>query len=674
MSQPQIWSAAARRNDALLTLLLVLHMGFTWWAHPQLSTVMATEFCLVGLLLLYRSVSQMGAGAARQVTSLVGNGHQPRWFAWLLGGALVINLVVAYRVPSGLALVFHMVLTYATLFALGFLSLDTRVKTGLWLLMTVMLNNALAIPRHVNEQYPLATPGLLMATAVMFMFLSFTNRQAFAKPMGEVARTAPGGGRALVAMALLLGVTGALALPLALVKVSLTSVVFPSLGGLPAISTSSEPVMYATFTGPAPEKPYWRQYIPYAYTQGDGNWSVSLGNQDTNSPAIEDLTGTLFSDEVKDNGGLKYVYLKKNHTLDAIATFLDGRTGRMEEVAEQVTRNEAYDRFKQVRYRPFTASDDAAYLSIPLVADKPLSKVDMGGAVVLMPKTLALVNNWKREGLTEEQFVARTLEYFSQNLAYHFDHQSMDPERNGVDYFLFEEKKGVCRHFANAFALMMRMYGIRSRIVGGYSGGEFDEETNTWTVRKRDAHVWVEVWLESQQQWVSIDPTAVVPVEKGVPKDGRGLFRSWFDFKSKDNRSLEDVEKGMQTFSTAGEVGPSWKLPLLPLVLLGLLGLLVWALPRARRAWVERPVIAAEQRQWDLLIQALLKKGVRIQPHQGPATIGRLFAPSLPAEDRVRWMETVRAFEQWKFGQVHTPGLARDLANWRRQIERKQKA
>ena len=84
--------------------------------------------------------------------------------------------------------------------------------------------------------------------------------------------------------------------------------------------------------------------------------------------------------------------------------------------------------------------------------------------------------------------------------------------------------------------------------------------------------------------------------------------------------------------------------------------------------------MAAEQRQWDLLIHALLKKGVRIQPHQGPATIGRLFAPSLPAEDRVRWMETVRAFEQWKFGQVHTPGLARDLANWRRQIERKQKA
>ena len=39
----------------------------------------------------------------------------------------------------------------------------------------------------------------------------------------------------------------------------------------------------------------------------------------------------------------------------------------------------------------------------------------------------------------------------------------MDPKKNRVDYFLFEEKKGVGRHFANAFAMIMRMGGVRSR-------------------------------------------------------------------------------------------------------------------------------------------------------------------------------------------------------------------
>jgi hypothetical protein len=312
-------------------------------------------------------------------------------------------------------------------------------------------------------------------------------------------------------------------------------------------------------------------------------------------------------------------------------------------------------------------------LSIPDF-DRPntFQSVSLDGAKERMPKTWALVQGWKKEGLSDVQLANRALDYFKANLAYHFDHQSMDPEKNRVDYFLFEDKKGVCRHFANAFAMMMRMGGVRSRVVGGYMGGQFDELTNTWTVRARDAHAWTEIWLEGRG-WVRVDPTAVVPVEKGVPQDSKSWLSSWFSGQSKSSAKIG------QQFSTSGEaneekgvglpaLGP-WSRP----VMVGILGLMAlatlvlwWRFARLRH---HATAVPPEQRQWDKLMAVLRGKGVKLQPSQGPATIGKLFAPSLPAQERAAWLETVRAYEQWKFGQVASPGLSKALARWRKAIK-----
>lgn len=47
-----------------------------------------------------------------------------------------------------------------------------------------------------------------------------------------------------------------------------------------------------------------------------------------------------------------------------------------------------------------------------------------------------------------------------------------------VEYFLFENQKGYCVHFASAAVLMYRMYGIPSRYVSGYaiSPAEFEQQ------------------------------------------------------------------------------------------------------------------------------------------------------------------------------------------------------
>ncbi|MBW8190594.1 transglutaminaseTgpA domain-containing protein [Neiella marina] len=84
---------------------------------------------------------------------------------------------------------------------------------------------------------------------------------------------------------------------------------------------------------------------------------------------------------------------------------------------------------------------------------------------------------------------------------------------NAVDEFWFQHKAGFCAHYASAFALMLRVVGIPSRVVGGYQGGEWDEQANYLQVRQYDAHAWVEYW-QPDAGWIRLDPTAAIAPER----------------------------------------------------------------------------------------------------------------------------------------------------------------
>ncbi|CAN5459162.1 hypothetical protein BH10ACT11_BH10ACT11_02270 [soil metagenome] len=72
--------------------------------------------------------------------------------------------------------------------------------------------------------------------------------------------------------------------------------------------------------------------------------------------------------------------------------------------------------------------------------------------------------------------------------------------------FLDEDKAGYCQQFSGAMALMLRMVGVPSRVVAGFSTGETNGANNLFTVRDRDAHSWVEVYFP-QIGWITFDPT-----------------------------------------------------------------------------------------------------------------------------------------------------------------------
>jgi len=85
------------------------------------------------------------------------------------------------------------------------------------------------------------------------------------------------------------------------------------------------------------------------------------------------------------------------------------------------------------------------------------------------------------------------------------------PNRDPVDYILFDLKQGYCDYYATSMAVMLRSVGIPARIVSGYAQGHFDPDKQAYVVLLQDAHTWVEVYFP-RYGWIEFEPTAAQPV------------------------------------------------------------------------------------------------------------------------------------------------------------------
>ena len=95
--------------------------------------------------------------------------------------------------------------------------------------------------------------------------------------------------------------------------------------------------------------------------------------------------------------------------------------------------------------------------------------------------------------------------------------------KNTVEHFLFDNRRGFCVHYATTAALMYRMYGIPARYVSGYTltPDMFTEDHSASgpsttlsyhaDVTDHSAHAWVEIFLKDYG-WVPVD---VTPTEDG---------------------------------------------------------------------------------------------------------------------------------------------------------------
>jgi len=63
--------------------------------------------------------------------------------------------------------------------------------------------------------------------------------------------------------------------------------------------------------------------------------------------------------------------------------------------------------------------------------------------------------------------------------------------------------------------IMLRSQGIPSRMSAGFVQGEYDNASNRFVVRERDAHTWVEAYFPGYG-WIEFEPTAAqAPINRG---------------------------------------------------------------------------------------------------------------------------------------------------------------
>ncbi len=132
-------------------------------------------------------------------------------------------------------------------------------------------------------------------------------------------------------------------------------------------------------------------------------------------------------------------------------------------------------------------------------------------------RTIDLARAMRATAGSDRDFARSVLAMFREQ-EFHYTLTPPGLERDSVDDFLFNTRRGFCGHYASAFTMMMRVAGIPARVVGGYQGGDWNQIGGYLILRQSHAHAWSEIWLPGSG-WTRIDPTAAVApqrIERGL--------------------------------------------------------------------------------------------------------------------------------------------------------------
>ncbi|EXJ14036.1 transglutaminase TgpA family protein [Imhoffiella purpurea] len=261
-----------------------------------------------------------------------------------------------------------------------------------------------------------------------------------------------------------------------------------------------------------------------------------------------------------------------------------------------------------------------------------------------------LVADWRARSNGDWDLVRHGLDYLNRE-EFHYTLQPPALGANPADEFLFETRRGFCEHYASAFALLMRIAGIPSRIVLGYLGGEQNRFGDYWAVWQSDAHAWVEVLIDGRG-WVRVDPTSAIDPSR---VDNRGATRllgaaSSIRFDLHEADRLARLVKGLRLFADSLDAAwQNWVLDfsledqyalldrfgLADLGEYGIAGLMILAASLSL-GLVMLAMLRGERRldpldaQYQRFCQRLSRAGLPRSPHEGPSDYGRRVAHQRP--------------------------------------------
>jgi hypothetical protein len=119
------------------------------------------------------------------------------------------------------------------------------------------------------------------------------------------------------------------------------------------------------------------------------------------------------------------------------------------------------------------------------------------------------------------------MDYLDDNTRYTLSPGTLPRGEDFVEYFLYENKKGYCAHYASAATLMLRAMGVPARYVEGYAVSSYDIIRNTISVSIKDtltdrnielsvkdynAHAWVEIYVDGYG-WIPMDFTPASAID-----------------------------------------------------------------------------------------------------------------------------------------------------------------
>lgn len=131
----------------------------------------------------------------------------------------------------------------------------------------------------------------------------------------------------------------------------------------------------------------------------------------------------------------------------------------------------------------------------------------------LDPRIPTLAQDITRNCKNDIEKLNAVTSYLRNTCTYSLD-VSFDIADDPIAMFLFEAHKGHCEYFATAAALLLRCAGVPCRYVTGFVSGERNEYGNYWVARNKDAHAWVEAYIEGQG-WRTIEATPSTGVPQG---------------------------------------------------------------------------------------------------------------------------------------------------------------
>ncbi|WP_448587356.1 transglutaminase family protein [Thermocrinis sp.] len=151
---------------------------------------------------------------------------------------------------------------------------------------------------------------------------------------------------------------------------------------------------------------------------------------------------------------------------------------------------------KPVRYSASSTYEPVPEYEVPYLAYLDVPK-DLPESIKRLAEELSA------GAVDEKEKLSRVIKHFSKDYTYTL--KLANYEGDPLEYFLFVSKKGNCEYYASATALLLRLMGIPSRVVGGFMGALWNPYGNYHVVTNSMAHVWVEAFIENR--WVRVDTT-----------------------------------------------------------------------------------------------------------------------------------------------------------------------